>query len=100
VKIDNLHQEHDAEAPYADTIVLDSGGLDARYGGETLAHISFEGLDAFEIAFHAMPDDWEPYEEWDELNNCYVQLSVEQHCENGVYAMLNELGKLRGWTRA
>lgn len=99
MKIDNLHQEHDAEAPYADTLVLDAGGMDVRYGGETLAHVSFEGLDPFEIAFHAIPDDWEPYEEWDHLTNTYAQLTVEQHCENGVNAMLLELGKLRGWTR-
>lgn len=100
MKIDNLHQEHDADQPYADALVLDAGGMDLRYAGETMAHVSFEGLDPFEIAFHTMPDDWEPYEEWDHLNNCYVQLTVEQHCENGIYGMLNELGKLKGWTRA
>lgn len=100
MKIDNLHQEHDAEAPYADTLVLDAGGMEIHYGGETVAHVSFEGLDSFEIAFHAMPVDWERHEEWDELNNCYTQLSVEQHCENGIYAMLEELGRLKGWERA
>lgn len=99
MKLDNLHQEHDAEAPYADTLVLDSGGMDVRYGGETVAHVSFEGLDPFEIAFHAVPDDWERHEEWDELDNKYIQLSVEQHCENGIYAMLEELGRIKGWER-
>jgi hypothetical protein len=99
VKLDNLHQEHDAEAPYADTLVLDSGGMDVRYGGETVAHVSFEGLDPFEIAFHAMPTDWERHEEYDYNLSIFNQMTVEQHCENGIYAMLEELGKLRGWER-
>ena len=99
MKLDNLHQEHDSEAPYADTLVLDAGGMDVRYGGETVAHVSFEGLDPFEIAFHAMPVDWERHEEWDALNDTYNQLSVEQHCENGIYAMLEELGRIKGWER-
>lgn len=99
MKLDNLHQEHDADAPYADSLVLDAGGMNVNLGGEPIAYVSFEGLDPFEIAFHAMPDDWEPHEEWNHLDNTYNQLTVEQHCENGIYGMLKELGKLKGWER-
>lgn len=100
MKITNLHQEHDADAPYADSLVLDAGGMNVNLGGDPLAYVSFEGLDPFELAFHAMPVDWEPHEECDTLGNTYVALSVEQHCENGVYGMLSELGKLKGWERS
>ena len=98
MKIDNLHQEHDADAPYADSVVLDAGGMNINLGGDPLAYVSFEGLDPFELAFHAMPDDWEPHIEWDEVNGFHY-MTVEQHCENGIYAMLKELGKLKGWER-
>lgn len=98
MKFENLHQEHDAEAPYADRIVLDSGGMNIDLGGEPLAYVSFEGLDPFELAFHAMPDDWEPHEVF-EGEGVFSILTVEEHCENGIYGMLKKLGKLKGWER-
>ena len=96
MKIDNLHQEHDSEAPYADTLVLDAGGMDVMYGGEAVAHVSFEGLDPFEIAFHALPDDWEPHES---KNGRYFGITEVEFLENETYALLAELGKVKGWER-
>lgn len=98
MKIDNLHQEHDAEAPYADSLVLDAGGMNINLGGDPLAYVSFEGLDPFELAFHAMPSDWEPYEEWDDKIGL-LPVKPEQIVENGIYRLLSTLGKLKGWER-
>lgn len=102
MKLTNLYQdpESDSPAPYADTIIIDGGGIDAKYGGETLAHISFEDVDPFEIAFHAMPDDWEPHEEWDADEDWRPIATREQLAENAVYRMLKELGELKGWQRS
>ena len=102
MKFTNLFQdpESDSEAPYADTFVLDAGGLDVKYGGDTLAHVSFEDLDPFEIAFHAMPDDWEPHPEWDEMADYMFIATPDQVAENSIYRILNELGRLKGWVRS
>lgn len=101
MKLDNLFQDpnSDSDAPYADTIILDAGGIDVRYGGETVAHVSFEDADPFEIAFHTIPDDWEPHAEWDaELG--LIPLSPHQIAENGVNRALLHLGRVRGWERS
>jgi hypothetical protein len=98
VKFENLYQDPESEAPYAESLLIDSGGMTLKVWDEPV-HVSFEGLDPFEVAFHAMPVDWERHEEWDHLNDTYNQLSVEQHCENGIYAMLEELGRIKGWER-
>lgn len=90
MKFENLHQEHDAEAPYADRIVLDSGGMNIDLGGDPIAYVSFEGQDPFELAFHTMPDDWERHE---------GPLSSTEFAENEIYWMLNRLGDLKGWKR-
>ena len=96
MKIDNLHQEHDAAAPYADSLVLDAGGMNINLGGDPIAYVSFEGLDPFELAFHAMPDDWEPHEEWD--GGMFVATS-DQVAENTIYMTLKHLGAMKGWER-
>lgn len=96
MKIDNLHQEHDADAPYADSLVLDAGGMNINLGGDPLAYVSFEGLDPFELAFHAMPGDWEPHEGMDGGD---LGLTLEEYAKNRVYAMLTVLGVAKGWER-
>lgn len=100
MKFTNLFQdpESDSPAPYADTFVLDGGGMDVKYGGETVAHVSFEDVDPFELAYHAMPDDWEPHPEWDE-NSMFIATS-EEILENGIYRLLKSLGDNRGWQRS
>lgn len=101
MKFTNLFQdpESDSEAPYADTLVLDQGGMTVGYAGETVAHVSFEEIDPFELAFHALPDDWEPYAEWsDDFGLLYV--TDAELTENAVYRLLNELGRLKGWKRS
>lgn len=98
MKLENLYQDPQSEAPYADALVLDQGGMDLKYGGDTIAHVSFEGLDPFEIAFHAMPADWEPHEEWDDKIGL-LPVTPEQIVENGIYHLLSTLGKLKGWER-
>jgi hypothetical protein len=106
VKIDNLYQdpESDSDAPYADTLIIDAGGLDVKYGGETVAHVSFEDVDPFEIAFHAVPDDWEPHREYefnakDDTLELF-DLTRVQLAENAVNRALLELGEAQGWERA
>jgi hypothetical protein len=106
VKFDNLYQDpnSDSDAPYADTLVLDAGGMDVKYGGETVAHVSFEDVDPFEIAFHAIPDDWEPHKEY-EYNATddtleLFDLTTAELLENTVNRTLIELGVARGWQRA
>lgn len=96
MKIDNLHQEHDADAPYADSLVLDAGGMNINHGGEPIAYVSFEGLDPFEIAFHAMPDDWEPHEGMD---GGPLGLTQEELLENEIAMALKALGIMKGWER-
>lgn len=106
MKLDNLYQDpnSDSDAPYADTIIIDSGGMDVRYGGETVAHVSFEDVDPFEIAFHAIPADWEPHAEYeyDEENDQvrFLPISPYQLAENGVNRALLHLGRVRGWERS
>lgn len=98
MKANNLYQDTEStEAPYADEFILDAGGIDVKLGGENIAHISFDNLDPFEIAYFAMPDDWEPHPEFDEDSNFIA--TAEEILENGVYKLLNALGDLRGWTR-
>lgn len=102
MKFTNLFQdpESDSPAPYADTFVLDGGGMDVSYGGETVAHVSFEDVDPFELAYHAMPDDWEPHEEWDAEDEVLLPITSEELLENGIYKMLNALAALKGWQRS
>lgn len=104
MKLDNLYQdpESDSDAPYADTIIIDSGGMDIKYGGDTVAHVSFEDVDPFEVAFHAVPNDWEPHAEWEEVDGkvTFLPISPVQLAENGVNRALLHLGKVRGWERA
>lgn len=98
----NLYQdpESDSDAPYADTLVLDAGGMGVQYAGETVAHVSFEEIDPFELAFHALPEDWEPYPEWDAATQRFLPITEAELIENAAYSMLNALGKLRGWKRS
>jgi hypothetical protein len=100
VKFTNLFQDplNDSEAPYADTLVLDAGGMDVKYAGETVAHVSFDEIDPFEIAFHAMPEDWEPHEEWSD-SGMFVA-TTEEVIENHLYKILSQLGQMRGWERS
>lgn len=108
MKLENLYQdpESDSDAPYADTLIIDAGGMDVKYGGETVAHVSFEDVDPFEIAFHAVPDDWEPHPEWKEIGNpeegmiTLLPLSPVQLAENAVNRALLHLGRVRGWERS
>ena len=105
MKFSNLFQDpaSDSEAPYADTLILDAGGLDVRYGGEAIAHVSFEDIDPFELAFHAMPDDWEPHPEWIERGEdmiTFIPRTTAELLENSIYTMLNRLGEARGWQRS
>lgn len=101
MKFENLFQDplSDSEAPYSDTVILDAGGMDIRYGGETVAHVSFQDVDPFEIAFHAMPDDWEPHEEWDEDLQKTLPVTTADLLENNIYRCLTRLGEERGWVR-
>lgn len=96
MKLENLHQEHDADAPYADSLVLDAGGMNINLGGEPLAYVSFEGQDPFELAFHAMPTDWERHEG---LDGTALGLTNDELLENMVYNGLELLGKVKGWKR-
>ncbi len=106
MKLENLYQdpESDSEAPYADKIVIDSGGIDAFYGGDAVAHISFEDVDPFELAYHALPDDWEPHTEWemghDTDSGIKFVATTPQLLENQLYKMLNYLGRSKGWVRS
>lgn len=106
MKFENLFQdpESDSFAPYADTIIVDSGGIDAHYGGEAVAHISFEDVNPFELAFHSLPEDWEPHVEWTEDDDTDSGIkfvaTTDQLLENQLYKMLNYLGRTKGWVRS
>lgn len=102
MKFDNLFQDptSDSQAPYADTLILDGGGMDVRYGGETVAHVSFENIDQFEVAYHAMDPDFEPAPEWTEDGEELLPITVEELIENQVHQLLTTLGELRGWERS
>lgn len=99
MKFPNLYQdpENDSDAPYADTLVLDAGGLDVKYSGETVAHVSFEGLDPFELAYHALPDDFERHED---LDGTGLGLTITEGLENLIANALDALAVARGWERA
>lgn len=98
MKFEKLYQdpESDSEAPYADALVLDAGGMNVMHCGEDIAYISFEGLDPLEIAFHAIPEDWEPHEG---LDGTKLGLTTEEMLENATVKALSLLGKEKGWKR-
>ena len=101
--LENLYQDPESPAPYAEAMVIDAGGIDLKYGGEFLAHVSFDEVDPFEIAFHALPDDWAPHEEtveYDDREIAFLPLTPAQLAENAVNRALIALGKARGWERA
>jgi hypothetical protein len=100
MKFNNLFQDNESEVPYASSMLLDQGGISLQYAGEDLGHVSFEDLDPFEIAFHAMPDDFEYHEEWDEETETLLPLTSAELAENMVYRTLSVLGELRGWKRS
>lgn len=102
MKFDNLFQDpfSDSEAPYAESLMVDSGGMQVYYGGDTIAHVSFEDVDPFELAFHAMPTDWEPHEEWDAEDEVALPVTTAELLENNIYRCLTRLGKERGWERS
>ena len=102
MKFDNLFQDpaSDSEAPYADTLIIDAGGMDVKYGGDTVAHVSFEDLDPFEIAFHAIPGDWEPHKEFDSEKGEFLPVTSVEILENTIFSALLVLGEKRGWERS
>ena len=104
MKFANLYQdpENESPAPYADCLVLDAGGMTLRAEGEELGHVSFEGVDPFEVAFHAIPDDWEPHAEFMDRPDGNIDLNPltrAQIAENAVNLALILLGRERGWER-
>jgi hypothetical protein len=100
MKFNNLFQDPESEVPYASSMLLDQGGISLRYADEDIAHVSFEDVDPFEIAFHAIPDDWEFHPEWDEENQKLLPITNAELAENTVYRVLTVLGELRGWKRS
>lgn len=100
MKFNNLFQDPESETPYASSMLLDQGGLSLSYADEPLAHVSFEGLDPLEVAFHATPEDWEYHPEWDEETETLLPITDEELAENMVYRILSVLGELKGWKRS
>jgi len=54
---------------YAETIVIDEGGVDLKIDGETIISAAFEGLDPFQLAYEVLPQEFgfpdaETREEW------------------------------------
>lgn len=103
MKFENLCEDPESESPYAESLVLDSGGMTVKVWDEDV-NVSFEGLDPFEIAFHAVPDDWEPHPEWEPQDGdgqiTVLPLSQVELAENAVNRALLHLGNVRGWERA
>jgi hypothetical protein len=64
--------EIDGGAMYAETIVIDEGGVDLKIDGETIISASFDGVDHFQLAYEVLPESYtfsnpEDREGWDTL---------------------------------
>lgn len=57
---------------YADKMMIDSGGIDLFVAGEAVLSASFDKLNAFQLAYEVLPEDYEfntdqDKTEWQEL---------------------------------
>lgn len=44
------------EIQYADTFVIDEGGIDLKYAGESVLSASFDNVDNFQLAYEVLPE--------------------------------------------
>lgn len=53
-----VDENDEAGAPYAESIVIDEGGIDLKIDGETIVGASFEGLDSYQLAYAVLPENF------------------------------------------
>lgn len=60
------------EIQYADTFVIDEGGIDLQYAGESVLSASFDNVDNFQLAYEVLPEsfifpDPQDAKDWEEM---------------------------------
>jgi hypothetical protein len=53
-----VDENDEAGAPYAESIVIDEGGIDLKIDGETIIGASFEGIDSYQLAYELLPEHY------------------------------------------
>lgn len=59
-----VDENDEAGAPYAESIVIDEGGIDLKIDGETIIGASFEGLDSYQLAYAVLPETFTLPRNW------------------------------------
>jgi hypothetical protein len=95
-----------AEAPYAETLIVDEGGIDLKVDGETIISASFEGLNPFQIAYEVLPEAFlfengQDALDWEELvavsaNSEYMD---DEDLELAARAFLTALARRNGYEK-
>ena len=86
---------------YAESILIDEGGVELFVNGEIELGASFEALDNFEVAYRVLPEDFEPHDESymryeGELARDYCS---EDDLEASIWVFSQELAKRRGYAK-
>lgn len=50
--------EIDGGSMYAESIVIDEGGVDLKIDGETIISASFDGIDPYRLAYEVLPESF------------------------------------------
>lgn len=61
-----VDENDEAGAPYAESIVIDEGGIDLKIDGETIIGASFEGIDNFQLAYEVLPEHFLLPKNWED----------------------------------
>jgi hypothetical protein len=95
---------------YAETIVIDEGGVDLKIDGETIISASFDGVDHFQLAYEVLPESYtfsnpEDRESWDEMvTQCAVETGTpsdltDEDIELAARAFLTALARRKGYEK-
>jgi hypothetical protein len=95
------------EIQYADTFVIDEGGIDLQYAGESVLSASFDHVDNFQLAYEVLPEGYTvfPKEESDAWHESLEALTTmtdrvtDVELELGARLFLTALAERRGYVK-
>ena len=92
----------DTENFYADSILIDEGGVELFVGGELELGASFEGVDNFELAYRVLPEDFDTTldGEFDLVGEGEIsRTATEEELEAMIWIHSQELAERRGYAK-
>lgn len=101
-----VDENDEAGAPYAESIVIDEGGIDLKIDGHTIIGASFEGLDSYRLAYEVLPETFilppdSPAEQFEEAIEILTNDSriSELDLEGSARLFLTALARRNGYAK-